>query len=120
MDILNLSQNAGHASGLPMQAETIAGQSGAQSSAGQTQPGFNDALMNVVSTLMGGQGKNALGITVSAQPMSAGRGRYGRSASEGCLSVERRCATAAVAGAVDDRANRRLNPSATRVVRKTR
>ena len=25
MDILNLSQNAGHASGLPMQAETIAG-----------------------------------------------------------------------------------------------
>lgn len=70
MDILNLSQNAGHASGLPMQAETIAGQSGAQSSAGQTQPGFNDALMNVVSTLMGGQGKNALGITVSAQPVS--------------------------------------------------
>ena len=70
MDILNLSQNPGQASGLPMQAEPIIGQNGAQVPDGQAPAGFNDALMNVIGALMAGQGKNIPGLTVNARPMN--------------------------------------------------
>lgn len=70
MDILNLSQGALNGSGLPMQAEPIAGQV-AQTDTAQTAAGFSDALLNVIDTLMVGQGLNPMrDITVSAKPLS--------------------------------------------------
>ncbi|VFS61228.1 Uncharacterised protein [Kluyvera cryocrescens] len=70
MDILNLSQGALNGSGLPMQAEPIAGQV-AQTDTAQTAAGFSDALLNVIDTLMVGQGLNPTrDITVSAKPLS--------------------------------------------------
>lgn len=70
MDILNLSQGSLNGSGLPMQAEPIIGQT-AETNAAQTPVGFSDALLNVIDTLMVGQGLHpARDITVSAKPLS--------------------------------------------------
>ncbi|WP_052285063.1 flagellar hook-length control protein FliK [Kluyvera genomosp. 1] len=70
MDILNLSQGALNGSGLPMQAEPIAGQV-AETPGAQTAAGFSDALLNVIDTLMVGQGLTPTrDITVSAKPLS--------------------------------------------------
>lgn len=66
MDILNLSQGSLNGSGLPMQAESIVGQTGEQN-----PTGFSDALLNVIDALMVGQGMQPTrDITVSAQPLS--------------------------------------------------
>lgn len=69
MDILNLSQGALGGSGLPVQAEPIAGQC-VDDAATQTPAAFSDALLNVIGSLMAGQGKPTRDLTVSAQPVS--------------------------------------------------
>lgn len=68
MDILNLSQGALSESGLPMQAESIAGQMG-ESGAAQTPTAFSDALLNVIDSMMAGQTLPS-DLAVSAQPVS--------------------------------------------------
>lgn len=68
MDILNLSQGALSGSGLPMQAESIAGQMG-QNGAAQTPTAFSDALLNVIDSMMTGQTLPS-SLAVSAHPVS--------------------------------------------------
>lgn len=68
MDILNLSQGALSGSGLPMQAESIAGQMG-ENGAAQTPTAFSDALLNVIDSMMTGQTLPS-DLAVSAQPVS--------------------------------------------------
>lgn len=70
MDILNLGQSTMNGSGLPAQAEPIAGQTTDEANA-QTSTGFSDALLNVIDSLMVGQRlKPTRDISVSAQPLS--------------------------------------------------
>lgn len=70
MDILNLPQGSMNGSGLPAQAQPIAGQT-ADTANAQTSTGFSDALLNVVDSLMVGQRlKPARDISVSPQPLS--------------------------------------------------
>ena len=70
MDILNLPQGAMNGSGLPMQAEPIVGQT-TDTAGAQTTTGFSDALLNVIDSLMVGQGlKPTRDISVSAKPLS--------------------------------------------------
>ena len=68
MDILNLSQGALSGSGLPMQAESIAGQMGENGTA-QTPTAFSDALLTVIDSMMTGQTLPS-DLAVSAQPVS--------------------------------------------------
>ena len=63
MDILNLAQGMVNGSGLPMQAEPIAGPKAVETSA-QTPAAFNDALLNVINSLMVGQTKTTRDTTV--------------------------------------------------------
>lgn len=68
MDLLTLAAGAGNASGSPVQAEPITGSSPAVTAASaQTPVAFSDALLNVVNTLMAGQGENAPAVSVSAE-----------------------------------------------------
>lgn len=69
MDILNLAQGTLTDTGLPVQAEPIAGQV-ADIDVVQTPAAFSDALLNVIDSLMVGQSKTTRGLTVSAQPAS--------------------------------------------------
>lgn len=71
MDILNLAQGLVNGSGLPMQAEPIAGPK-AVTHTTQTPAAFNDALLNVIDSLMIGQGKATRDIAVSAVPLPQG------------------------------------------------
>ena len=68
MDILNLAQGMVNGSGLPMQAEPIAGPKAVETPA-QTPAAFNDALLNVINSLMVGQTKTTRDTTVSAVPL---------------------------------------------------
>jgi flagellar hook-length control protein FliK len=68
MDILNLAQGMLNGSGLPMQAEPIAGPKAVETPA-QTPAAFNDALLNVINSLMIGQTKTTRDSTVSAVPL---------------------------------------------------
>lgn len=68
MDILNLSQGALNGSGLPLQAEAIAGQV-AENGAAQTPTAFSDALLNVIDSMMTGQTLPS-SLAVSAHPVS--------------------------------------------------
>lgn len=68
MDLLTFAAGAGNASGSPVQAEPITGSSPAVTAASaQTPVAFSDALLNVVNTLMAGQGENAPAVSVSAE-----------------------------------------------------
>lgn len=69
MDILNLSQGALGGSGLPVHAEPIVGQM-ADGAATQTPAAFSDALLNVIGSLMAGQGKPTRDLAASDQPVS--------------------------------------------------
>ncbi|MEO3989830.1 flagellar hook-length control protein FliK [Pseudocitrobacter cyperus] len=69
-DLLNLALGAGNTAGVPAQAELIGGQSVvAEATTASTPMAFSEALLNVVNTLMVGQGKSAPGMSVSAQAL---------------------------------------------------
>lgn len=69
MDMLTLMQGALTGAGLPLQAEAIAGQRG-EADTTQTPAAFSDALLNVIDSLMVGQGKPTRELAVSAVPLS--------------------------------------------------
>lgn len=70
MDILNLPQGSMNGSGLPAQAEPIAGLA-SQGQSAQTPAAFSDALLNVIDALAAGQGiKSTRETTVSPQDLS--------------------------------------------------
>lgn len=69
-DILNLALGAGNAPATPVPTELIGGQPAATDALNEPTPmAFSEALLNVVNTLMVGQGKGAGGSRIDAQAL---------------------------------------------------